>query len=86
MLKNQGFHKKTEVVFRPRRPEEQTKEVAKVVIDEVWVSERIHEETEDVPGGCVCVVDNERADGGLRGKKAVTSNDTQALNETTRKV
>ena len=98
VLNNQDFHKKTEVakknertteeecgIFRPRRTEEQTKEVAKVVMDEVWVSEWIHEETEDVPGGCVCVVDNGRVDGGLRGKKAV-SNDTQASNETRRKV
>ena len=65
--------------------EEQTKEVAKVLMDEVWVSEWIHQETEDGPGGCVCVVDSGRAHGGLRGKKAV-SNDTQASNETRRKV
>ena len=78
--------KRSAGIFRPRRNEEQTKEVAKVVMDEVWVFEWIHEETEDVPGGCVCVVDRGRADGGLRGKKAVSSNDTQALNETRRKV
>ena len=54
-------------------------------MDEVWVSEWIHEETEDELGGCVCVVDSGRAHGGLRGKKAV-SNDTQASNETRREL